>query len=330
MNRRPAAAGTSGPKASTVSTPQSLALPPAGDAVLLVVGLAGVASSGPLIAATAAPALAIAFWRNALGAAVTGAVALARNRTDVRALDRRGWFLCVGAGLFLAVHFGTWVPSLTMTTVATSTALVATQPVSAALIARVRGQRLPGRAWCGIAVAVAATVFVTGLDVGASARAVTGDLLALIGGAAAAFYVSIGAAARTRMTTAVYTTVCYSTCALTLLLACLLGGQRLHGFSADAWLKIVAVTVVAQLLGHTLFNVVLRSTSPTVLSLALLFEVPGAAVIAYVALHQHPKPTLWLGVVLLLAGLALVVSVRTQRDGVPAVGLPDLPAGEPR
>lgn len=94
----------------------------------------------------------------------------------------------------------------------------------------------------------------------------------------------------------------------------MLGGQRLHGFSAGAWVKIVAVTVVAQLLGHTVFNVVLRSTSPTVISLALLFEVPAAAVIAYVALHQHPSPTLWLDVLLLLAGLALVVSVRTRDD----------------
>lgn len=295
---------------------ESLALPPPGDALLLAVALSGVASSGPLIAATAAPALAIAFWRTALGAGVTGAVALLRNRGDVLALDRRSWMLCVAAGLFLALHFATWIPSLTMTTVATSTALVATQPVSAAFIARFAGRHLPRRAWWGIAVAVLATAVITGLDVGTSARAVAGDLLALAGGAAAACYVSIGAAARTRMTTAVYTTICYGTCALALLVACVVAGQRLHGFSADAWGKIVAVTVVAQLLGHTLFNVVLRSTSPTVISLALLFEVPGAAIIAYVALHQHPSPTLWVGVLLLLAGLALVVSVRTRADAV--------------
>ncbi len=293
---------------------ESLALPPARDAVLMAVALAGVASSGPLIAATAAPALAIAFWRNALGAGVTGAVALLRNHRDVVALDRRSWLLCATAGIFLALHFATWIPSLTMTTVATSTALVATQPVSAALLARWRGRSLPARAWWGIAVAMLATALITGLDVAASARAVAGDLLALTGGAAAAGYVSVGALARRRMTTAVYTTICYTTCALALLVACVLGGQRLHGFSADAWVRIVAVTVVAQLLGHTLFNVVLRSTSPTVISLALLFEVPAAAVIAYVALHQHPSPTLWLGVLLLLAGLALVVSVRTRSD----------------
>lgn len=295
---------------------ESLALPPARDAVLLVVALSGVASSGPLIAATAAPALAIAFWRNALGVAVTSTVALVRDRTDLRALDRRSWLLAALAGVFLAVHFATWIPSLTMTTVATSTALVATQPVSVALIARFRGRDLPGRAWVGIAVAVLATAFITGLDVSTSARAVIGDLLAVAGGAAAAVYVSVGSSARTRMTTAVYTTICYSMCAAVLLLACLLGRQRLTGFPADAWLKIIAVTVVAQLMGHTLFNVILRSTSPTVLSLALLLEVPAAAVIAYLALHQHPGTTLWIGVALLLGGLALVISVRTKADPV--------------
>ena len=50
----------------------------------------------------------------------------------------------------------------------------------------------------------------------------------------------------------------------------------LVGFSADDWIKIVALTAGAQLLGHTLINLVLRSTSATVVSLAMLFEVPGA------------------------------------------------------
>jgi len=83
------------------------------------------------------------------------------------------------------------------------------------------------------------------------------------------------------------------------------------GFSGNAWLKIVFVTVCAQLLGHTLINVVLHSTSPTVVSLALLFEVPGAALVAYLWLHQRPPASALPGIALLLAGLAVVVRARS-------------------
>ena len=295
---------------STPARGGTLALPPPLDAVLIVVALTGVASSGPLIAATAAPALAIAFWRNALGSLATGAVTLPRRWAELRGLDRRSWATAAVAGVFLALHFGTWIPSLSMTSVAASTALVASQPVFAAGIARVRGQAVPRRAWIGIAIAMLAILLITGVDVSVSARAVVGDLLALAGGAFAAVYISVGATARTRMSAQLYTTICYATCALALLLACLVDNQHLAGFSVDAWRKIVAITVVAQLLGHSLLNVVLRSTSPTVISLALLFEVPGAAVIAYLWLHQHPKASVWVGVVVLIAGLAVVVGTR--------------------
>lgn len=288
----------------------NLALPPPRDAVFLVVGLLGVSLSGPLIAATVAPALAIAFWRNALGTAVTGSVMLLRNRAELRRISRRELGLSGLAGVFLAAHFATWIPSLTMTTVATSTALVATQPVFVATLAHLQGTFLPRRAWWAIGLAVVAAALITGADVSLSGRAVLGDLLAVLGGACAALYVTAGAKARTTMSASVYTTLCYGVCAVVLLIACVIGRQHVIGFSGNAWLKVVAITVVAQLLGHTLFNLVLRSTSPTVISIALLLEVPGAALVAFVWLHQHPPATAWPGLVLLLVALVGVVSAR--------------------
>jgi drug/metabolite transporter (DMT)-like permease len=91
---------------------------------------------------------------------------------------------------------------------------------------------------------------------------------------------------------------------------CVIGGVPLHGYSGNAWLKLALVTGCAQLLGHSLINVVLRSTSPTVVSLALLLEVPGAALVAFVWLHQRPPWTAVPGLVLLLVGLAVVARAR--------------------
>lgn len=286
---------------------EAVTLPPPRDAALLAVALAAVSTSGPLIAATAAPALAIAFWRNGLAGAVLVPFALVRRLAELRALDRRQWALCVLAGALLAGHFATWVPSVTLTTVASSTALVATQPVWAALLARGQGRQVGAGVWVGIAVSVTGAVLLTGADVSLSGRALLGDLLAVIGGALAAAYVTAGAAVRARMSTTTYTAVCYSTCAVLLLGVCLVSGQRLTGYDGGTWLKLLALTAGAQLLGHSLVNVVLRTTSPTVVSLAILLEVPGAGLLAAVWLDQVPPLSALPGLVLLLVGIGLVV-----------------------
>ena len=290
------------PPTNAVSRPSSR------DVALLVVGVVAVSTSGPLIAATAAPALAIAFWRNAFGTMALAPFALLGHRRELVQLNRHEWMLCLTGGILLGLHFATWVPSLDYTSVASSTALVATQPAFTALIARARGQYVPARAWLGIAIAFAGVLVISGVDLSLSARALFGDLLSLIGAIFAALYVTVGAAARRTVGTTVYTFVAYAATSLLLLSLCLAGGQALSGYSASTWSKLVLLTVGAQLLGHTVFNAVLRTTSPTVMSLALLFEMPGAALIAWVWLGQVPPAGVLPGAALLLTGTAIVVA----------------------
>lgn len=286
--------------------------PPPVDAALMVVALAAVSTSGPLIAATAAPALAIAFWRNAMASGVLVPWALARGA--LRGLAGRERRLTALAGALLAAHFATWVPSVTMTSVASATALVATQPIWAALIARRQGARVPTRAWVGIAVAVLGAAVVTGVDVTVSARALAGDGLALAGAVFAAAYVTAGGVARRTVSTTAYTTLCYLVAALLLLVVAAAHGDALAGYPPEAWVKLAALTVGAQLLGHSVFNRVLRTTSATVVSVSILFEVPGAALIAGLWLGQHPPAGVWPGLVLLVTGVALVVTSRRSRS----------------
>jgi drug/metabolite transporter (DMT)-like permease len=291
-----------------------LEVPPTRDLLLIAVAVTAVSTSAPLITAAVAPALAIAFWRNAMATGVLLPLTAARavHRAELRALPRRSLHLTLLGGLLLGLHFATWVPSLRYTSVASSTALVATQPVWAALVARVQGFAVPRLAWVGIGVALAGAALLTGLDVSVSLRALLGDGLALIGGIFAALYVSVGGAARQTVGTTVYTTLCYGTAAALLLVLCLVSGARLHGYSATTWWEIVALAAGAQMLGHSLFNTVLATTSPTAVSLAILFEVPGATLIAAVALHQHLRLAVVPALVLLLLGVALVIRSGTR------------------
>ncbi|MGH4018276.1 MAG: DMT family transporter [Pseudonocardiaceae bacterium] len=290
--------------------PDVVARPPAPELLLMLLAVGAASTAGPLTAAAAAPALAVAFWRNALGAAATAPVALGRTRPELAGLSRGQLLLMLAAGVLLAAHFGTWMASLAFTTVASAIAMTATQPVWAALIARVRGERLPPRAWLGIGVAVSGVLTVTGIDVAVSASSLGGDLLALAGGVFGAAYVTAGGEIRGGVSTTSYTLICYGAAATVLLGVCLATGQQLTGFSAGTWLMIAAITAGPQLLGHSLFNRALRTTSPTVVSLATLFITPGAAVIAWAWLGQTPPSTIIPAIALLLGGVALVLTSR--------------------
>jgi drug/metabolite transporter (DMT)-like permease len=294
-------------------TSHPLSRPSRTDGLLMGVALMAVSTSGPLMAATAAPALAIAFWRNALGGAVILPIALLRARAELRGLDARERGVALLAGLFLALHFATWVPSLSYTSVGSATALVATQPVWAAVISRLQGVDVGRKMWIGIAVAVAGAALLTGVDVHVSGRALLGDLLAAAGGMFAALYMTAGSEVRQSVSTTTYTAICYSAAAVILLVVCLAGRQSLGGYDGETWLRLLAITAGAQLLGHSLFNVVLRTTSPTVVSLTLLLEIPGAALIAAVFLGQRPALLALPAAALLVGGLALVIRATTRR-----------------
>ena len=216
----------------------------------------------------------------------------------------------LGAGVMLALHFAAWIPSLRLTSVASATAMVCVQPVWVALIARAMGHHVPRRAWLGIGIALVAVVALTGVDFSLQPRALLGDLLALAGGMASAFYTVIGGEVRRTVSTTAYTIVCYSTCAALMLAVCLVFQLQLVGYDGTTWLQLLGLTLGAQLLGHSLFNRLLRTTSPTVVSLAILFEVPGAAVIAAVFLGQTPPYAVLPAGLALLLGLLLVISSR--------------------
>lgn len=291
--------------------------------IALCVAVVSVSASAPLIAYAAAPALALAFWRNALSLAVLGPAAATRGRAqfaDLIARDRRTLVVCVFSGLALAVHFGTWVPSAKLTTVATATALVCTTPIWSAVIATAQGTRLPRVTWIGITIAVAGAVLATGADLAVSGDAVLGDVLALIGGVAGAVYFALGERARTVVSTTVYSTTAYSVCALALLVVCLATGTELVHFPATAWLAIVGMTVFPQLLGHTMVNYALQRVSATTVNVLLLLEVPGATLLAWLLIDQLPDARSVPGLAILTAGVAVVMIGAARASRTTAIG----------
>ena len=292
----------------------------------LGLAVVAVSTSAPLIREADAPALAVATWRNLLAAAVLALLvaAVAGNRRAAAATDRRERRLVAVAGLLLAGHFATWVPSIERTTVASSVALVSTQPVWAALLARARGERVGAATWWGIGVALTGVLVLTGVDVAVDADALVGDALALAGGILAAGYVTVGAAARRTVPNVVYTLGCYAVAGIAAGALALGAGEALGGFDGRTWALLVAVTAGPQLLGHSVFNRLLPAVGPTVVSVAVLLEVAGAALLAWWWFDEVPPAAAVPAAVLLLAGVVLVVGDQAGADAsVPVAPLTD-------
>ncbi|MGX9899246.1 DMT family transporter [Arthrobacter sp. SA17] len=291
--------------------------------LIAALGVLGVASSGPLIAATlgatTVSALAIAFWRNAIGAVVMVAPVVVRDPRQFGRIRVAEFRWCIIAAVALAFHFACFITSLQLTSVAAATALVCLQSAWIAVFQLFRGIRHSWMVLAGLAIAFIGVVTITGFDMGSSPEALAGDLLAVAGGALAGLYTLAGGKARQTMTTGSYTTLCYGMCAAVVAVLALFSGQSLIGFEAVGWLGIAAITVCAQLVGHTAFNHLLATMSPLLVSMIILLEIPGAALLAALFLAETLPAGTYAGLALILVGLAVVVAGQrsSARKAVP-------------
>ena len=284
-------------------------IPARPDLIRLGIGIIGIGTSGPLIALSAMPVLSLIFWRNLGGALMTAPFAL-RHR-----IDRTGAKWAVLAGFVLALHFYGFFLAMRMTTVAAGTALVALQPIFAALFLKLTGGEIPSRAWLGMFVSFGGVLLISGIDLQISLRAFLGDLAAIISAALAAIYLLIGARAQRTLETSTYTSICYFFCAMTALPMALIAGNEIFDFKAREWWILLGLIIGAQFLGHTMFNSVLKRVSPAVVSLIVFFEVPVSSVLAIWWMNQKPPVGVIPGIVLILIGCALVV-LRTRPNRV--------------
>jgi len=278
------------------------AMPARPDLIRLGVGIIGIGTSGPLIALSTMPVMTLIFWRNLGGSLLTLPFALRHAR------DRAGIKWAIFAGLLLALHFSGFFLAMRMTSVAAGTALVALQPIFAAIFVKIAGGHIPSTAWLGMIVSFVGVALVSGVDLQISFKSFLGDIAAIISAALAAAYVMAGSKAQQTLETSTYTTICYFICAITALPIAFITGSEVFNFKANEWWILLGLIFGAQLLGHSMFNSALKRVSPAVVSLIVFFEVPVSAVLAAWWLGQDPPVGIIPGIALILTGCVLVVT----------------------
>lgn len=281
--------------------------------LLLPVGVLAISSASILIRLTPADPLAIAFWRLAFATSIVLAVGA------VKGLELpRGRYLTYSllSGVFLAVHFLSWIPSLFLTTVAASTTLVNIHPIVMLLLSRSLGERINKATVAGVLVATVGAILIT-----FSPGGLLGDLLAVVGALSFAGYLAIGRVVRASVGTLGYVAVAYGAAALVSLGVGLALRVNLVNYDWHTFFMFLLIASIPMMLGHTVFNYLLGRYRAVTIAASTLGEPIGATLLAALVLGESPMgdtvfdlfgvsvtlPLQAMGIVVTLLGLFVVV-----------------------
>jgi len=276
--------------------------------IALFVGVLSVSFAVIFIRLADAPPLVIATYRLTLACLMLLPVTSVRSIKSLKKLSRRDMFLILLSSVFLALHFWLWITSLSYTSIASSVILVTSHPAFVAVISYfLWKQRLNRLAISGIAVALIGIIFINygGFTFGSQATA--GNLLALVAGFAMGIYLIIGGQLRERIDILSYLTIIYTCAAIILLVATVVSGQSIFGYSSRTYVMLFLLALVPQLIGHSCLNLAVRLIPVTLVSVAILGEPVGAMLLGYFILGEVPTASEIVGSVLVLGGIFLVM-----------------------
>lgn len=262
-----------------------------------------------LVRLAQAPPLAIAFYRVAIASLILLPFAAPQARRSWPALDRRGRLLLVASGICLALHFATWIASLSHTSIASSVLLVNTAPVFAIALSTVfLREKPPAAVLLATPVALFGAALIAYGDWTGSPGSLRGNLLAVAGAITVAAYQVVGRGLRDALPLDAYVLGVWATAALTLAILALATAVPFGGYSRASWLAFVALAIVPTIGGHGLVNKSLRSLSAPTVGLFLLGEPLGASLLAYLLFGERPGRWTLAGGAVVIAALALLVT----------------------
>ena len=271
----------------------------------LLISIIAVSTASILIRWTDAPPLAIASYRMIISVAMLAPFFLRNNGIEKLRKQGKSQLLSLFAvGVVLAVHFASWITSLSLTSVASSVIFVHIDPIFVAIISHFfLGEKITRRTLMGIIVCFIGISIIAMGDAGAGQGSLMGDVLALTGGVMLGLYILGGRKYRKNLDLTTYVTPVYSVAAVSLILMSLVTGTRLVGFDGATYGMFFLIALIPMIFGHTLYNWALRYLSAPVVSLSLLGEPIGASILAFILLGETPNSFTVIGGVITLAGI---------------------------
>jgi drug/metabolite transporter (DMT)-like permease len=256
------------------------------------------------VRASDAHPLTLAFGRLILSGAVFWVLSL---RFPTQKLSVRSWWLIAAAGGSLAAHFMLWITSVNLTTVASSTSLVATGTLWAALLSVLFLRESPAfLSWIGMAVATISIIVIGGVDVGSS-RALVGDAFSLASAVFAALYFVISRSLRDAIPLARFLAIISFVSAGFVAGVIVVSGVPFVPLSWEQLGAVAGLGFGSSAVNHGLCNAGVRRMRAYVIELTVLFEPIGASFLIWLLAGEVADTVVYFGGIALLSGVALVV-----------------------
>jgi drug/metabolite transporter (DMT)-like permease len=266
--------------------------------VKLAVGVPGTVSAFYRVA-IAAVALAIPFAR--------GQARKSRSAEATSGLGWRIWALAIVAGVFFALDLGFWNTSLGFTTAANATLLGNDAPLVVGLGALILFHERPRVSyWLGLIIALLGMSVIVGWDVISQSPLSAGDLLAMLAGVFYAGYLLTTQRIRADMDTLPSLWVASATGTVLLLAFILATGQALVGYSLNAYMALLGLGLISQLVGWLAINYALGHMPASVVSVTLLTQPILTALFAVPLLKESLETHQIVGGLIALGGIFLV------------------------
>lgn len=284
----------------------------------VLVGVFAVSFSALFVRLATAPALIIATYRLLFTFLILAPYTLLRHRTDLVTTSWRQRALAAASGVCLALHLVTWFISLRYTSVASSVVLVTTQPVFVVIGSWIFFKEKVSRfAMMGGALALFGSVIIGAADFQIGSDALLGDLLALAAAVLVSGYLLIGRRLRGGVSLPSYTFYTYGSSALVLIVASFASGTPFAPYPPRDWILFMALAIVCTVIGHTVFNWVLRYVQASVVSVSVLGEPLGAILWASIFLREYPTLRQTIGACFILTGLLVFTRFSAGRVAAP-------------
>ncbi|WP_426980563.1 DMT family transporter [Bacillus pseudomycoides] len=236
-----------------------------------------------------------------------------KKREEFRGIQKRDWYFLIGSGFFLALHFLLWFASLKFTTVASSTIILALQPI----VSLVGGfflfkERTTYSAIATMGIAILGVMCIGWGDLGVSREAIFGDILSFLSVIAVVGYLFIGQTTVKKVSHWIYSFTVFAFAGIFIAIYNVVMNVPFTGYSTWDWWIFILLAIVPTA-SHMINNWLLNYVNATTISMSILGEPVGASILAFFLLGEKLNSMQVIGSVLVLCGVSIFLLQQQKR-----------------
>jgi drug/metabolite transporter (DMT)-like permease len=286
-------------------TPKSISIP-------LIISIIAISFAAIFVKWSDAPSSILSMYRMVFATVFIIPIAW-KKRATFKQISKKGWFFLVFSGLFLAMHFALWFESLKLTTVASSTVILALQPV----VALIGGfilykERTSKSALVTMGIAIIGVMMIGWGDIGLGKEAIIGDILSFLCVIAVVCYLLIGQNVVRKLSHWIYSFCVFMFAAIFLAMYNLVLQIDFVGYEKQEW-GIFLLLAIFPTIAHVIFNWLLNYVNSTTISMSVLGEPVGATLLAVLLLGERLVGWQIIGGIFVLTGVFLFLIQQKNR-----------------